>query len=140
MADITEKQTQKEIKVELKSSATIVIAEDEYLNFMLLSKMLLTPHLTILHASNGLEAVEFCKSKQQIDLVLMDIRMPIMNGYEAIEQIKGIRPTLPIIVQTAYSTDAEREKAFACGCSDIINKPINKDLLILKINKLLNNC
>ncbi|RPH31575.1 MAG: response regulator [Bacteroidales bacterium] len=125
--------------MEIKGLTTIVIAEDEDYNFILLNEMLSTPNLTILHASNGFEAVEFCKSKQQIDLVLMDIKMPIMNGYEATSQIKEIRPNMPIIVQTSYSSDADREKAFASGCSDFIDKPINRNMLISKINKLLNN-
>ena len=68
----------------------------------------------------------------------MDVRMPIMNGYEATRQIKAVRPALPIIVQTAFSSDADRAEAFASGCSDFISKPISKDLLIHKINSLLN--
>jgi len=139
MEDIIERQTKKRMKMEVKVSATIMIAEDEYMNFMLLNEILSTPNLTILHAVNGLEAVKICKSKQQIDLVLMDIKMPIMDGYEATEQIREIRPALPIIVQTAYFSEVDRERAFASGCTDFIGKPINKNQLILKINKLLNN-
>lgn len=139
LTDMPEIQNQSEIKMDIKGSTTIVIAEDEDLNFMLLDELLSAPNLTILRALNGLEAVELCKSNRQIDLVLMDIKMPIMNGYEATERILELRPTLPIIVQTAYSSEADRTKAFACGCSDFISKPINKDQLIVKINKLLKN-
>lgn len=139
VADMSEREDPTEIKIDIKRSTTIVIAEDEDLNFMLLDELLSDTNLTILRALNGLEAVEICKSKQQVDLVLMDIKMPIMNGYEATEQILAMRPTLPIIAQTAYSSDADKAKAFACGCSDFISKPISKDLLISKINKLINN-
>ena len=137
-ADTKEEQDMLKIKSELNESNIVVIAEDEDLNFMLLHEMLSDTKLTIIRALNGQEAVDICNSKQPIDLVLMDIRMPIMNGYEATERIKGIRPNLPIIVQTSYSTGADREKAFASGCSDFINKPINRNLLILKINEHLN--
>ena len=139
MIDVTEQQDQTEVKMEIKGSTTIVIAEDEDLNFMLLDELLSDSNLTILRASNGLEALDICKSNQNIDLVLMDIKMPIMNGFEATERILEIRPTLPIIAQTAYSSDADKARAFASGCLDFISKPINKDQLILKINKLLNN-
>ncbi len=125
------------IKCELKVLTTIVIAEDEEMNFILLNEMLSNSNLTIMHAFNGQEAVDLCSSQLQVDLVLMDLRMPIMNGYEATRQIKAIRPTLPIIVQTAYSSEADKAEAFASGCSDFINKPISKDLLIFKINTLL---
>ncbi len=139
LADKSVRSKQQDIKIEIKGLATIVIAEDDDLNFMLLKEMLSDSRLTILRASNGLEALEICSSNLQVDLVLMDIKMPTMNGYEATEKIKKIRQSLPIIAQTAYFSEAEKSKAIACGCSDFINKPIDKDLLILKVNRLLNS-
>ncbi len=115
----------------------IMIAEDEDLNFILLNEMLLNSNFTLLRALNGLEAVEMCKSDQRVDLILMDLKMPVMNGFEATQRIKKIRPNLPVIAQTAYSTDIDKAKAIASGCSDYISKPIKQDLLISKINSLL---
>jgi len=67
----------------------------------------------------------------------MDLKMPVMDGYEATTQIKEFKPDLPIIAQTAYITEADRSKALACGCSDHISKPIKKQLLLFKINEQL---
>jgi len=93
--------------------------------------------INIIRAVNGIEAVELCKSNPDIDLVLMDLKMPEMDGYEATVLIKEFRPELPIIAQTAYSAKADRSKALACGCSDFISKPINKELLLSKIYEQL---
>jgi PAS domain S-box-containing protein len=119
-----------------KKSSTILIAEDEDTGFTLLERMLSGEKITILRAKNGVEAVAMCKSKQ-IDLVLMDIKMPVMDGMEATRQIRKFLPGLPIIAQTAYSTEADKEKTIACGCNEFISKPIKKDLLMAKINAQL---
>lgn len=139
LTDIAVNQNMQKVKKETKMSSTIVIAEDEDFNFLLLKVMLSGQDLIILRASNGKEAFDLCKSNQQIELVLMDVRMPVMNGFEATKLIKAIRPTLPIIFQTAYTTDADKAEAYACGCTDFINKPINKEILIQKINNVLND-
>ena len=94
-------------------------------------------HLSIIYVKNGKEAVEMCKNNSKIDFVLMDIKMPIMNGYETTKQIKEFRPELPIVAQTAYSTKADKNKAISAGCDDFISKPINKEVLISMIDKYL---
>ncbi|MDP4225102.1 MAG: PAS domain S-box protein [Bacteroidota bacterium] len=124
-------------KYEGNKAKTILIAEDEDSNFMLLDVILAEANFKILRATNGLEAVEMCKSNPQIDLVLIDIKMPEMDGYQATKQIKKIRPDLPLIAQSAFSTVADKNKVLACGCSDFIIKPLDRKLLLLKINKLL---
>ncbi|MHB1195225.1 MAG: PAS domain S-box protein [Lutibacter sp.] len=119
---------------------TILIAEDEEVNFMVLEILLedkLKLPCTIIHAEDGLEAVELCKNNSAIELVLMDIKMPKMDGHEATKRIKEFRPNLPIIAQTAYSTPEEKEKAFLAGCDDFISKPISKDALNDVINTYL---
>ena len=116
---------------------TILIAEDEESNYMLLEEMLLETGIIIIKAVNGIEAIESCKSNLHIDLVLMDLKMPKMDGFEATMLIKEFKPELPIIAQTAYITDADKNKALACGCSDYVIKPINKKLLLSKISKQL---
>ncbi|MBU3928567.1 MAG: response regulator, partial [Bacteroidetes bacterium] len=129
----------KRLDFEFKTTKTILITEDEDSNFILLEEMLSRFGINIIRAVNGLEAVKLCQSNPNIDLVLMDIKMPEMDGYEATKRIKEFKPDLPIIAQTAYITEADRIKALACGCSDYISKPISKQLLLSKINEQLHN-
>ncbi len=89
----------------------------------------------IIHAKNGKETVEICKENSEIDFILMDLKMPIMNGFEATQIIREFRPDLPIIAQTVYSTREEREKAFSAGCDDFISKPIDEEILNEITNK-----
>ena len=86
-------------------------------------------NFVIHRAENGRKAVDICAENNQIELVLMDIKMPIMDGYEATKKIKKLRPQLPVIAQTAYSTEEDIQKAIAAGCDDFISKPIDRSLL-----------
>jgi signal transduction histidine kinase/ActR/RegA family two-component response regulator len=117
---------------------TILIAEDEEVNYMFLEILLkdkLKLNCELLHAKDGKESVEICKTNSDIKMVLMDIKMPIMNGYEATKKIKEMYPNIPVIAQTAYTTREDKEKAQLAGCDDFISKPINKELLKSVINK-----
>ena len=117
--------------VQEKKKHTILIVEDEEVNFIFIEILLLEKinlDCKILHAINGKKAVEQCKNNP-VDFVLMDINMPIMNGYDATELIRAEFPNLPIVAQTAYSTPEDKEKALSVGCNDFITKPID-------INKL----
>jgi CheY-like chemotaxis protein len=87
----------------------------------------------ILTAKTGIEALEICRNNPGIDLVLMDIQMPDMDGYEATRQIRLFNKELIIIAQTAYAQEGAREKAIAAGCNDYISKPIKKDELLALI-------
>jgi PAS domain S-box-containing protein len=124
-------------KIEIENPITILVVEDEEINTFLLDELLSGVNITIVHAAHGIEAIELCKKNPNIDLVLMDLKMPVMDGYEATKQIKEFRPDLPVIAQTAYSDELDRRKAIACGCSDFIIKPYTKELLISKINQSL---
>ena len=104
---------------------TILIAEDDDANYLLLQKSLEKTNAKLLRAETGKDAVNYCKSHPEIDVVLMDIRMPIMDGIEATSQIKAFKSDLPIIVQTAFTMSSEKEKSFKAGCDDYISKPIN---------------
>lgn len=117
---------------------TILVAEDEDLNFMLIEELFSNSNFKILRAINGVEAIELCKLNPQIDLVLMDIKMPIMNGIEATREIRKFAPNLPIIAQTAYSNLYDYQKINEAGCNDILTKPFNQADLNTKINILLN--
>lgn len=110
----------------------ILIAEDGDVNFLFLKTVLTKmPEFDfIIHrAENGRKAVEICEQNTNIELVLMDIKMPIMDGYEATKRIKKIRPQLPVVAQTAYSTQEDIEKAIEAGCDDFISKPVDRSLL-----------
>ncbi len=118
--------------------ATILIAEDEAENYELLKEYLSDLNLNIIYAANGLQAVEACRNNPTISLVLMDVKMPKMDGYEAAWQIKKFRPRLPVIIQTAYVFQNEREKSMSAYINGFIEKPISKDILLdtlLKVYK-----
>jgi PAS domain S-box-containing protein len=119
----------------LQHKKTILIAEDTESNFKLLTYFLSESNVDILRALNGKEAVEKCLSDRDIDLVLMDIKMPVMDGYTATKLIREAIPAIPIIVQTAYYND--REKAIACGCSGFISKPFDKTSLLKVIKEFI---
>jgi len=104
---------------------TILIAEDDEANFLLLKKTLEKTNADIIHADNGKDAVKLFRTNPDIDLILMDIRMPIMDGIDATTQIKQIDKDIPIVVQTAFTMSSEKEKSFKAGCDDYISKPIN---------------
>jgi len=91
----------------------------------------------IIRANHGKEAVNICKNNDKIVLVLMDLKMPIMDGFEASQLIKKIRPNLTIIAQTAYTTGKEKKDAMLAGCDDFISKPINEQTFENMINKYL---
>lgn len=118
-------------------SETILIAEDDNINFLLFQKMMQHKNFKIIRAINGQEAVDICLNNPNIDLVLMDIKMPIMTGFEALEQIRPIRPNLPIIAQTAYSSSDDKIKIEEAGFNGYITKPLNRDTLFELINKYL---
>jgi PAS domain S-box-containing protein len=115
---------------------TILIAEDERSNYELLARVLTKENIKIVRAENGKEVLEFCQSGKHIDLILMDIKMPEMDGIEATRRIKEIYPDIPIIAQTAYSFPDEKNKAIMAGCDLFLSKPINKEALFQAIRKL----
>ncbi len=120
-----------------KKTSTILIVEDEEVNFIYIETLLeyFEKGIVVLHAINGEEAVKLCKERDDIDFILMDLKMPVMDGYEATKEIKKLRPDLPIIAQTAYSTPEEKAKAMSAGCDDFISKPISNEIFTKIINK-----
>jgi CheY-like chemotaxis protein len=120
------------------SNRTILIAEDDEISFKFLDLILTRKTgVNIIWAVNGQMAVDFCRMYEHIDLVLMDLQLPVLDGIEAIRQIKSFKPDLPVIVQTANAYNAEWEKSFHAGCDDYISKPINLQDLMHKIENLL---
>ena len=122
---------------QLPTSPCILLAEDDAVSTLLIKRNLKGENLTILSAENGWEAVELLQHHPEIKLVLMDLKMPIMNGYEASRLIKKQRPDLPVIAQSAFTSKEERQKAKEAGCADFITKPINKSELLEKVQELI---
>ena len=116
---------------------TILIAEDDNINFLLIKKMLQVTNHSIIRAENGQIAVDIALANPAVDLILMDIKMPVMNGYEAFEKISAIRPNLPIIAQTAHASEEDKDKVNNMGFTEYITKPIIKELLLEMVHKLL---
>jgi len=120
------------------SNKTILIAEDDEISFKFLELVLgRKTGANILWAINGKLAIDFCSEYKHIDLVLMDLQLPVIDGIEAIRCIKKLRPALPIIVQTANAFNEEWERCFAAGCDDYISKPVGMDDLLKRIESLL---
>ncbi len=129
----------KAVEMKKQNDFTILIVEDEEINFLYLETLLenISLNIKILHAKHGKEAVEICMINHKIDFVFMDLKMPIMSGYEATRKIKEFKPNMPIIAQTAYSTKEKKEQAFAAGCDDFISKPISEEALTEIVSKYL---
>jgi signal transduction histidine kinase len=120
------------------SSKTILIAEDEELNFLLLQENLRITGINILWAKTGRESIELVTNHPEIDMVLMDIRMPDLDGYQATRKIKSLRPGLPLIIQTAYTLTDKKNKSVREGCDEFMTKPINRLVLLTKMSLYLN--
>ncbi len=114
-------------------SMSILVAEDDILNYLFLEEIFSDLDVNIKHAANGKEAVELFKS-EIFDLVLMDIKMPVMDGLEATRLIKSINSAVPVIAVSAHAFWSEQEKAFQAGCDDYITKPLRPEELKKKVN------
>lgn len=112
------------------STKTILIGEDEVINFRLLEVMLSKTKVSILHGNTGSETLSLYQKNPQIDLILMDIKMPEMDGCEVTKEIRKHNTTIPIIAQTAYALDEERTRTIEAGCNTYITKPIIKKNLL----------
>lgn len=121
-----------------ENAGTILIAEDEEYNFLFIKEILSNTNLKLLHAKDGIETVEICKENDIINLVLMDIKMPMLDGYSAAMIIKELRPGLPIVAQTAYALESETAK-YRDVFDDYITKPIIDDVILKIINKYIGN-
>jgi len=116
----------------------ILVAEDDEPSEMLITMAIKMLSKEVLKARTGGEAVEICRNNPDIDLVLMDIRMPEMDGYEATRQIRQFNKDMVIVAQTAYGLTGDREKAIESGCNDYISKPFNKVSLTVLLKNILN--
>lgn len=116
-----------------------MVVEDEPVNFYYLSELLSSSGLVLINAKSGEEAIEICQNNEKIELVLMDIQLPKMSGYEATKKIKSFKKDLPIIAQTAHFLNDEKKKAIKAGCDGYISKPIDTEELYAIFDRYLNN-
>jgi PAS domain S-box-containing protein len=131
-----EKQIEDAPQRAIKDKLTILVAEDEYPSFILMNEYLSYLNAEVIHAKDGLEALTYAKN-HDVDLILMDLKMPNMSGYQAIPLIKAEKPNVPIIAQTAYAMTGDEEKAIEIGSDDYIRKPIDDTILKIKIKRHL---
>ncbi|HSO88278.1 MAG TPA: ATP-binding protein [Draconibacterium sp.] len=131
---LTDSTIDNEIKVPVRK-LKILIIEDDQTSELLLRNIFNNVTREFLHVSNGIEAIITCKNNPDIDLILMDINLPGMNGYEATRKIREFNTEVIIIAQTAYAMAGDRENSILAGCNDYISKPINQ----IAIRKLVNS-
>ena len=120
------------------ANKTILVAEDEPANVVYIEEVLKITKAKVLKAMNGKEAVEIFEKNNDIDIVIMDIKMPEMDGYEATKQIKKLNKDIPVISQTAYAMPGDIDKGLDSGMNDYLIKPVKPKLLLSVLNKHLN--
>lgn len=140
---ITDKNILKGEKKEKQSinnfeNKTILIAEDEDSNYNFISTVLKNTKATLIRAIDGQETLEMFKKNNQINLVLLDIQMPVMDGYKAARELKAMNRKIPIIAQTAFAMSDQREAILGAGCDDYISKPYKPKELIEIIRRYIN--
>lgn len=120
-----------------KKKQKILIVEDDETNYYLLYYLLMHSNVELSHAQNGIEAIQFFKANSDIDIVLMDLKLPDMDGFEATHEIKSMNNKVPVIAVTSYSGIVERQQAIHAGCDDVIVKPVSKTVLFDKLSKYI---
>lgn len=116
----------------------ILIAEDEETNYLFIEAILEDTRANLLWAKNGVDAIKLFSENPDIDLILMDIKMPSMDGISATKKIREVNTKVPIIAQTAYAMSEDKSKCLNAGCDDYLTKPINHMVLLSTIKKYLN--
>ena len=116
---------------------TILIVEDIEASYEFLDLLLREAGARTMRAADGAESLKICRENPDLDLVLMDIQLPVLNGYLATKKIKKIRPELPVIAQTAYAMAGDQSKSIDAGCDGYISKPIKKEELFRTLRKVL---
>lgn len=137
--DESERKNMKKTNVSYSHIAgheTILIAEDDNINFLLLKKILQLRNYNVLRAKNGQEAVNICLANNDIDLVFMDVKMPVMNGLDAFKIIKKQNPDLVVIAQTAYSSSEDKEIILDLGFKNYITKPLSKEKIFELVDEV----
>jgi CheY-like chemotaxis protein len=118
------------------SGKTILVVEDVYSSYLLLETLLGPTHVKLISVENGMKAINTVKKNKHIDMVLMDLRLPVLDGYEASRRIKTLCPWLPIVAISAYAVGEEIDRCLKAGCDSFLSKPINTSELIRTMSEL----
>jgi CheY-like chemotaxis protein/two-component sensor histidine kinase len=116
---------------------TLLLVEDEEVNYLYINELLSYTGINLLHVITAEEAIKICKSSQHLDLILMDMRLPGINGFDATRLIKRIRKNVPIIAQTAYAMENERKHCLEAGCDHYMTKPFDQEILFTVLDSYL---
>jgi CheY-like chemotaxis protein len=131
------KELEQLLKPGILESKNIIIAEDDATNYMLLKEFLEFSKATIFWAKTGKDTIDIINSQTAIDMVLMDIQMPVMNGVEALKKIKETHPFIPVIAITAYAVTGDRERGLKEGFDEYLAKPVSRKTLVENIMKFI---
>jgi CheY-like chemotaxis protein len=115
----------------------ILVVEDDEISLEFLKELFEPYNVKMFSACDGVEAIHMCKTESSINLVLMDVQLPVLNGKDAMKEIRKINPALPIIAQTAFAMSGDRERYLREGFDDYISKPINVQELLSIIHHYL---
>ena len=118
---------------------TILVVDDEENNWLFIKDLLEDTKVNLIWAIVGQQAIDIVSSGQKIDLILMDMKMPVLDGFETTRKIKEINNAIPVIAHTAFAMPEERDKCIASGCDAYISKPFNIDEFLALINDILKN-
>lgn len=124
-----------QVSLNITGKLTILVVEDDEISYLYLEEILSGENTSILRAYNGRHAIEIFETHPEIGLVLMDLKLPVLNGFDATQRMKEIRPAVPIIAQSAYVAPGDKEKAFKSSCDDYIEKPVRINELFALIEK-----
>jgi CheY-like chemotaxis protein len=130
-----EPQLPAKTEITIQRSPVILIAEDDESNLLFMETVLQNSGVPVIIANNGKEAVDLCRQHSDITLVLMDIKMPVMDGLEATREIKSFRKELPVIALTAFAMNLDKTRSLDAGCDDYLSKPFSGDSLFEKLRK-----
>jgi CheY-like chemotaxis protein len=133
------KKSAKPVSVPGGPSPLVLVAEDDEYSYLYVELILKEAGFRVIHARDGQEAVDHCHSRNDIALILMDMKMPVMGGIEAVRQIRDFLPVIPVIALTAYVSSTDEIEAMKVGCNSFQAKPVNSAKLISQINELLFN-
>lgn len=130
-------ENEKVEKVKIRQKPLILVAEDDEFNYFYIEMILSKAHVDIIRAVNGQEVVMHCQNHPDISLIFMDLKMPVMSGYDATREVKSFRKNLPIIVVTAFAMTEDKERALEAGCDDYLTKPVSREMLLERLNKYI---
>jgi len=135
---VDEPSTDKQFSVSTNRN-NIIIAEDVKHNYLLMSELFAGLHVNLIWVRNGLEALQTCKAVEEIDMVIMDLNMPKMDGFEAASLIRVFMPDVPVIAQSYIASAKEKKEALACGFNEYLEKPLEVSQIIALTNKYMGN-